>query len=77
MKETIENKLNYLLSIETKDQRLAGYIFTLKMALLKEEDYKKKLEYLKSMEVDNEYIDGQIDALEWLIEQTPIKTLKR
>ena len=77
MKETIENKLNYLLSIETKDQRLAGYIFTLKMALIKEEDYKKKLEYLKSMEVDNDYINGQIDALEWLVEQIPVKKIRR
>lgn len=68
-KETIENKLNYLLSLETKNPRISGYIFTLKMALIQDINYEKKLEYLKSLEVDNEYIDGQIDALEWILKR--------
>ena len=73
----IEKKLDYLLSLETKNPRISGYIFTLKMALIQDINYEKKLEYLKSLKVDNEYIDGQIDALEWLKEKVPTKRFRK
>jgi hypothetical protein len=76
--DEIKKKLDYLLSLKSDNPRIIGHTFTLMSVLRNDEDYEKKLEYLKSIETDDEYMKGQIEALEWVVSlKGKSKTLKR
>ena len=53
--------------MEVENPRVKGYLFVLQSVFLNDFDYEKKLLYLKSLRIESEYLIGQIETLEWLL----------
>ena len=66
-KELIEKMTKYLSNVEVENPRVKGYLFVLQSVFLNDFDYEKKLLYLKSLRIESEYLIGQIETLEWLL----------